>query len=194
MSQQRLGPPGPQLSSSGEPERKAVIARRVVGSICCSLCSVSDSLSHSTLSIKWEVYFSKELSPIVFIVLNMFLHASAYEYATTKTIQVRRTRYAGLCWRSKDELISDVFLWTPSHGRAKAAQPARIYIQQLCADTGCSLKYLSEAMDDREGWRRGSGRSVMMVRHGDEIVYVLNLKKNCLVSITRMNSSILLSI
>ena len=32
----------------------------------------------------------------------------------TKTIQVRRTRYAGHCWRSQDELISDVLLWTPN--------------------------------------------------------------------------------
>ena len=31
----------------------------------------------------------------------------------TKTIQVRRTRHAGHCWRSKDELISDVLLWNP---------------------------------------------------------------------------------
>ena len=31
----------------------------------------------------------------------------------TKTIQVRRTRNAGHCWRSRDELISDVLLWTP---------------------------------------------------------------------------------
>ena len=31
----------------------------------------------------------------------------------TKTIQVRRTRHAGHCWRSRDELISDVPLWTP---------------------------------------------------------------------------------
>ena len=30
-----------------------------------------------------------------------------------KTIQVRRARHAGHCWRSKDELVSDVFLWTP---------------------------------------------------------------------------------
>ena len=37
----------------------------------------------------------------------------------TKTIQIRRTRHAGHCWRSRDELISDVLLWTPSHGRAK---------------------------------------------------------------------------
>ena len=31
----------------------------------------------------------------------------------TKTILVRRTRHAGHCWRSRDELISDVLLWTP---------------------------------------------------------------------------------
>ena len=31
----------------------------------------------------------------------------------TKTIQVRRARYAGHCWRSSNELIRDVLLWTP---------------------------------------------------------------------------------
>ena len=34
----------------------------------------------------------------------------------TKTIQARRTRHAGHCWRSKDELVSDVLLWTPAYG------------------------------------------------------------------------------
>ena len=72
----------------------------------------------------------------------------------TKTIQVRRTRHAGHCWRSRDELISDVLQWTPSHGRAKAGRSARTYIQQLCADTGGSLEDLPEAMDDREGWQQ----------------------------------------
>ena len=38
----------------------------------------------------------------------------------TRTIKVRRTRYAGHWWRSGDELISDVLLWTSSHGQAKA--------------------------------------------------------------------------
>ena len=38
----------------------------------------------------------------------------------TKTIQVRRTRHAGHSWRSRDELISDVLLWTTTYGRAKA--------------------------------------------------------------------------
>ena len=71
----------------------------------------------------------------------------------TKTIQVRRTRHAGHCWRSRDELISDVLLWTPTYDRAKAGRPARTYIQQLCEDTGCSPEDLPEAMNDREKWQ-----------------------------------------
>ena len=62
----------------------------------------------------------------------------------TKTIKVRLTR---------DELISDVLLWTPTYGRAKAGRPARTYIQQLCEDTGCSPEDMPEAMNDREKWR-----------------------------------------
>ena len=71
----------------------------------------------------------------------------------TKTIQVRRTRHARHCWRSRDELISDVLLWTPTYSQAKAGQPARTYIPQLCEDTGCSPEDLPEAMNDREKWR-----------------------------------------
>ena len=69
-----------------------------------------------------------------------------------KTIQVRRTRHAGHCRRSRDELISDVLLWTRTYSREKAGRPARTYIQQLCEDTGCSPEDLPEAMNDREKW------------------------------------------
>ena len=71
----------------------------------------------------------------------------------TETIQVRRARHAGHCWRSKHELISDVLLWTPAYGQAKAGRPARTYIQQLCEDTGCRPEDQPKAMNDREGWR-----------------------------------------
>ena len=70
-----------------------------------------------------------------------------------KTIQIRRTRHAGYCWRSRDELISDGLLWTPTYGPAKARQPVRTYLQQLCEDTGCSPEDLPEAMKNREKWR-----------------------------------------
>ena len=71
----------------------------------------------------------------------------------TKAIKVRRTRHVGHCWRSRDELISDVLLWTPSYDQAKAGRPAQTYIQQLCEDTGSRLDDLPEAMNNREEWR-----------------------------------------
>ena len=70
-----------------------------------------------------------------------------------KTIQVWWTRHVVHCRRSRNELISDKLLWTPSHGQAKVGRPDRTYVQQLCANTRYSLADLSGAMDDREGWR-----------------------------------------
>ena len=74
-------------------------------------------------------------------------------YGHLPPIQVRRTRHAGHCWRSKVELIRDVLLWTPAYGQAKAGRPARTYIQQRCEDTGCNPEDRPKAMNDREKWR-----------------------------------------
>ena len=83
----------------------------------------------------------------------------------TKTIQVRPTRHTGHCWRSKDELISDVLPWTPAYGQAKAGRPARTYVQQLCEDMGCNPEDEPESMNDSE---RGSGISMLAGRHDDD--------------------------
>ena len=53
----------------------------------------------------------------------------------------------------RTNFISDIPLWTPSHGRAKAGWPARTYTQQPCTDIGYSLDNLSGAMDYRDAWR-----------------------------------------
>ena len=90
----------------------------------------------------------------------------------TKTIQVRRTRLAGQCWRSRDELIIDVLLWTPTYGQAKAGRPARTYIHQLCEDMGCSSEDLLEVMNDREKWQKRSGISVLVARHDDDDIHI----------------------
>ena len=73
----------------------------------------------------------------------------------TKTIQVKRTRHAGHCWRSKNGLIRDVLLWTPPHvaEQKQDDQVEHTYIQQLCEDTGWSPEDLPEAMNDKEKWR-----------------------------------------
>ena len=86
----------------------------------------------------------------------------------TKTIQVRRTRHAGHSWRSKDQLISDVLLWTPAYCQAKAGQPARTYIQQLCEDTGCSPDTCQKRWMIGRSGERGSGISVLAARHDDD--------------------------
>ena len=92
----------------------------------------------------------------------------------TKTIQVRRTRHVGHCWRSRDELISDVLLWTPSYGRAKAGRSARTYILQLCADTGCTLKTCRKRSTIEKGGEKGSGISMLMIRHDDDDINCKN--------------------
>ena len=68
-------------------------------------------------------------------------------------VKIRQTRHSGHCWRSWYELVCYVLLWTPSQRRAKAGRPARTYIQQLCADTGCSPEDLPKAIGDKKGWR-----------------------------------------
>ena len=92
----------------------------------------------------------------------------------TKTIKVRRTRHAGHCWRSRDELISDVFPWTPSYDRTKAGRPVRTNIQQLCEDTGCCPEDLPEAMNDREEW----WERVRHIQHDMMIMMMMIWKEN----------------
>ena len=109
-------------------------------------------------SVNWWVFMG------VWVTFKIALNKSWRQHPTrhqlyghlpliTKTIQVRRTRHAGHCWRSRDELIRDVLLWTPTHGRSKAGRPAWTYIQQLCEDTECCPEDLPRAMNDREEWR-----------------------------------------
>ena len=53
-------------------------------------------------------------------------------------------------WRSRDDLVSYVFLWTPSHRRASVVRPPRTYLQQLSAHTGYNLEDLPEARDNKD--------------------------------------------
>ena len=85
----------------------------------------------------------------------------------TKTIQVRPTRHAGHCWRSKDELTSDVFLWTPTYGCAKAGRPAWTYSNYVRTQDVTLTTCLRRWMIGRRG-ERGSGISVLAARHDDD--------------------------
>ena len=77
-------------------------------------------------------------------------------------------RHVGHCWKSKNKLISDVLLWTPTHGRASVGQPARTYLHQLCVDTRCNLENLPVIIDDRDGEREKSVLSVQLDDDDDD--------------------------
>ena len=108
-----------------------------------------------------------------------------------KTIQIRRTRHAAQCWSSKDELRSDVLLWTPSHGRAKAGWPtysSSVYIR------GVALKTCRKRWTIGRGGERGSGISLLMARQDDDYDYcyydlfeTLKQRANCLYCIRVLN-------
>ena len=85
----------------------------------------------------------------------------------TKTIQIRWTRHAGHYWRSRDELISDVLLWTPIHGRAKAGRPAWTYSSSVRI-RGVALRTCWKRWTIVRGGERGSGISVLMVQQDDD--------------------------
>ena len=82
-----------------------------------------------------------------------------------KTIQVRRTRHAGHCWRSRDELISDGLLWTPSHGHAKAGWPARTSSVRIW---GVALGTYRKWWMIGSGGKKGSAISMLMARQDDD--------------------------
>ena len=84
-----------------------------------------------------------------------------------KTIQVRRTRHAGHCWRSRDELISDVLPRTPTYGRAKAGRPARTYNSSVRIQDVALMTCQRQWTIGRSG-KRGSGITVQVARHDDD--------------------------
>ena len=107
---------------------------------------------------------------LIFIYISNFEQVLAATPHKSPTIRPPTTRHGNYpsCWRSRDEFISDVLLWTPTYGRAKAGQPARTYTLQLCEDTGWSPEDLPEAMNERESSERGSWISVQVAQHDDD--------------------------
>ena len=86
----------------------------------------------------------------------------------TKTIQIRRTRHAGHCWRSRDKLISDVLLWTLHMLERKQddqLEPTyRSSVRIRCvAQRTCRRRWTIG-----RGGDRGSGISMPMARHDDD--------------------------
>ena len=68
-------------------------------------------------------------------------------------IKEGKTRFAGHCYRGKDEVVSDLILWTPKHVKAKVRRPSKTHTKQLTEDADCQIEDLPRAMEDIEYWR-----------------------------------------
>ena len=90
-----------------------------------------------------------------------------YQPPITKTIQIRRTRQARHCRRSKDELISDVLPWTPSHGRANVCDQLEPMYNSSVLIQDIALKTFRERWTIETNGKRGSGKSVVAARDDD---------------------------
>ena len=50
----------------------------------------------------------------------------------SQSIRLQRLRFAGHCWRNKEELAGKVLLWSPSNGRRSQGRPKRTYPECRC--------------------------------------------------------------
>ena len=80
---------------------------------------------------------------------NQVLYAGIARISTT--IRQRRLRFSGHCWRSENEVVSDLVLWEPKHGKRSVGGQARTFVDLLEADTGVPRDCLPAVMDDRVG-------------------------------------------
>ena len=102
-------------------------------------CSLPRSESHFLKKARWKLHkdasccFEKKI-------LQLYGHIPSI----LDTIQVRRVSQVEHLSRSKDELISDVLLLTPTHEPISVGRSAIAYIHQLCADTGHHLEDLTK--------------------------------------------------
>ena len=89
-----------------------------------------------------------------------------------KTIQVRRTRHAGLCWRSRDELINDVLLWTPSHmdEQKQDSQLENTYNSSVRI-RDVALKICQRRWTIGKSGERESGISMLAAWHDDDVYF-----------------------
>ena len=90
----------------------------------------------------------------------------------TKTVQVRRTRHAGHCWRSKYELINDILLLTPHMAKKKQDDQLEHTYSSYVRIRDVVLKTCQKrSMIGRSG-ERGSEISVLAALHDDDDIYI----------------------
>ena len=92
----------------------------------------------------------------------------AHQPPITKTIQVRRTRHAGHCWRSRDKLISDVLLWTPHMTEQKQDDQLEYTYSSYVRIRDVALRTCRRRWTIVRSGEGGSGISALAARQDDD--------------------------
>ena len=96
----------------------------------------------------------------------------------TKTIQVRRTRHEGHCWRTRDELISDVSYEPPHMARQKQDDQVEHTYSSYVRIRGVALKTCQRRWTIGKSSERESGIFVPAARYDDNEEIILFLFHN----------------
>ena len=70
------------------------------------------------------------------------------------TIRERRISFSGHCWRSEDEVVSDLVFGERKRVKRIVGGQACTFVDLLESDSGVPRDCLPAAMDDRVGWRK----------------------------------------
>ena len=85
-----------------------------------------------------------------------------------KTIQVRRTRHIGHCWRNRDKLISDGLLWTPHMAKQKKDDQLEHTYSSYVRIRNVALKTCWRRWTMGRSGERDPGISMQVARHDDD--------------------------
>ena len=109
-----------------------------------------------------------------------------YTATIMKTIQARRTRHARHCWRSKEELISDVLQWTPHMAKQKQDDHLEHSYSSYARIRDVALKTCQRQWMIGRSGERGSGISVLAAWHDDDDDIRQQNEKDFYVMFTRL--------
>ena len=83
-------------------------------------------------------------------------------------LRFRRTRHAGHCWRSRDELISDILLWTPHMAGQKQDDQLEHTYSSYVGIRDVALKTCQRRWTIGRRGEKWSGISVPVARPDDD--------------------------
>ena len=101
---------------------------------------------------------------------NIYENSSSTAIYFSQTIQKWRAKDAGYLWLNKDKLIRVVFLRTPALSHISFGPQAKLFIYQLCENTGWRLenlrgRWLIKADGEREREREGRSQRNLCGQH-----------------------------